>query len=121
MSIEIPLLPKITETIFLAKTKTLKDSEVVNAKLLDIKKAIIKNKQVLDDVSKNFGGKIVKYIGDVSYASASKETVATLNIPEKGRYLVTVSSFLRGNANTYLTVDLTKGDICPGSCINVMM
>ena len=42
--------------------------------------------------------------------------MATLNIPEKGKYMVTVSSFLRGNANTYLTVDLTKGDICPGAC-----
>jgi hypothetical protein len=39
----MPLLPKINEIIFLAKTKTLKDSEVVNAKLLDIKKAIMKN------------------------------------------------------------------------------
>lgn len=39
----MPLLPKINETIFLAKTKTLKDSEVVNAKLLDIKKSIMKN------------------------------------------------------------------------------
>ena len=44
VSIEIPLLPKITETIFLGKTKTLKDSEVVNAKLHDIKKSILKNK-----------------------------------------------------------------------------
>ena len=72
VSIEIPLLPKITETIFLAKTKTLKDSEVDNAKLLDIKKAIIKNKETLADVSKSFGGKVVKYVGDVNYASASK-------------------------------------------------
>lgn len=72
VSIEIPLLPKINETIFLAKTKTLKDSEVVNAKLLDIKKSIMKNKEVLHDVEKCFGGKIVKHFGDVNYASASK-------------------------------------------------
>jgi hypothetical protein len=43
VSIELPLLPKINESVFLAKTKTLKDTEVINAKLLDIKKAIIKN------------------------------------------------------------------------------
>ena len=43
ITIEMPLLPKFTESIFLSKTKTLKDSEVVNARLLDIKKSIIKN------------------------------------------------------------------------------
>lgn len=112
----MPLLPKFTETIFLAKTKTLKDSEVINAKLLDVKKSIIKNQEALNDAAKAFGGKVVKHFGDVSYASASKETVATLVIPNKGKYLVTVSSLLRGNPNTYCTIELSKGDTCPGGC-----
>ena len=72
-------------------------------------------------MAKTFGGKIVKHFGDVSYASASKETVATLVIPEKGRYLITVSSLFRGNPNTYCTVELTKGDICPGTCKREIM
>ena len=81
----------------------------------------MKNQEIINDVSKSFGGKVVKYFDHISYASATKDTVASLIIPEKGKYLITVSSFLRGNANTYLNVELSKGDICPGTCNSILI
>ena len=72
VSIEMPLIPKITETVFLEKTKTLKDPEIVNAKLLDVKKSILKNKEVLGEVTNFFGRKIVKAFDDIHYNSQQR-------------------------------------------------
>lgn len=117
----MPLIPKITESIFLKKTKTLENSEIINARLLDIKKTIMKNRESLAEINNFFGNKIVKSYPDIFYSSQAKEVVASLTVEKAGRYLITLSAFLSGNASTYVHIEFTKGNINPGTCTHYLM
>lgn len=104
-----------SETIHIPLVKNLKDSEILHAKLGDIKKKILHNNDALlkfQEASKN------KYLvekREINYVGATKEDLVSFKLPS-GKYIITVSGLMTTNASNYMAVGITKADICPGTC-----
>ena len=111
---ELPLLPKNSETIHIPLIKNLKDSEILHARLGDIKKKILGNNDVLLKFQETAKTKFIAERKEIAYTGATKEDLVTLKLPT-GKYIVTVSGLMTTNASNYMAVGISKADICPGT------
>lgn len=52
---------------------------------------------------------------ELAYSGATKEDLLSMRLPN-GKYIVTVSGLMTTNASNYMSLGISKADICPGTC-----
>lgn len=113
--VELPLLPKTTETIHIPLIKNLKDGEILHSKLGDAKRKIIQHYDTVGKFYETTKNKFFVEKKEMSYSGASKEDLVSLRLP-KGTYIATMSGLICTNASNYMSLGINKVEICPGTC-----